>query len=162
MEGTQKIVYILLLLLFPISAFAHSGRTNSAGCHNNHKTGGYHCHGGGGGSGGTSSGSSYDYNKLKNPVVVPIQEQPKRDPDTGRLTDEEVKRLRKKYGLDNNDTANHKARMDRLNKIAEEARGAGENDTSENEDSGILWTLGVVALAYYLFFKNIIFSKTKK
>lgn len=23
---------------------AHSGGTNSAGCHNDHKTGGYHCH----------------------------------------------------------------------------------------------------------------------
>lgn len=23
---------------------AHSGRTNSSGCHNNHQTGGYHCH----------------------------------------------------------------------------------------------------------------------
>lgn len=33
-------------------AWAHPGRTNSAGCHNNRRTGGYHCHGGGGYSGG--------------------------------------------------------------------------------------------------------------
>lgn len=25
-------------------ALAHSGGTDAAGCHNNHKTGGYHCH----------------------------------------------------------------------------------------------------------------------
>ncbi|MDQ2066157.1 YHYH domain-containing protein [Xinfangfangia sp. CPCC 101601] len=25
-------------------AIAHSGGTNSAGCHNDTKTGGYHCH----------------------------------------------------------------------------------------------------------------------
>lgn len=25
-------------------AFAHGGGTNSQGCHNNRKTGGYHCH----------------------------------------------------------------------------------------------------------------------
>ena len=31
---------------------AHPGGLNSAGCHNNRKTGGYHCHGGGGDSGG--------------------------------------------------------------------------------------------------------------
>ena len=28
-------------------ALAHSGRTNSSGCHNNRRTGDYHCHGGG-------------------------------------------------------------------------------------------------------------------
>ncbi|MBN9685815.1 YHYH domain-containing protein [Corallococcus sp. NCSPR001] len=30
-------------------AWAHPGRTNSSGCHNERATGGYHCHGGGGG-----------------------------------------------------------------------------------------------------------------
>lgn len=29
------------------AAFAHGGRTNSEGCHNDRKHGGYHCHGGG-------------------------------------------------------------------------------------------------------------------
>ncbi len=33
-----------LLLIFPISVFAHSGRTNADGCHTNRKTGEYHCH----------------------------------------------------------------------------------------------------------------------
>jgi hypothetical protein len=28
----------------PRGAFAHPGGLNSEGCHNNHKTGGYHCH----------------------------------------------------------------------------------------------------------------------
>lgn len=35
-----------LLIIFPISVFAHSGRTDSSGCHTNKKTGDYHCHGG--------------------------------------------------------------------------------------------------------------------
>lgn len=33
-----------LLLAFPISALSHGGGLNSEGCHNNRKTGGYHCH----------------------------------------------------------------------------------------------------------------------
>jgi len=38
---------LLLALLFHLassSALAHPGRTNASGCHNNRKTGGYHCH----------------------------------------------------------------------------------------------------------------------
>ena len=35
---------ILLTLFFSTSLLAHSGRTNSEGCHNNRKTGDYHCH----------------------------------------------------------------------------------------------------------------------
>ena len=36
----------LFILLVSISGlcFAHSGGTNSSGCHNDHKNGGYHCH----------------------------------------------------------------------------------------------------------------------
>ena len=34
----------LLLIIIPTLLMGHSGNTNSAGCHNNHKTGGYHCH----------------------------------------------------------------------------------------------------------------------
>jgi hypothetical protein len=38
-------------VLVPISpAVAHSGGLNAEGCHNNRKTGGYHCHRSGGGS----------------------------------------------------------------------------------------------------------------
>lgn len=33
-----------LLVLFTSPVFAHSGRTNSEGCHTNNKTGQYHCH----------------------------------------------------------------------------------------------------------------------
>jgi hypothetical protein len=38
------IVMSLVTLLGTSSAFAHSGRTDSNGCHTNHKTGSYHCH----------------------------------------------------------------------------------------------------------------------
>jgi len=36
---------IFLMFCIPLLANAHGGRTNSSGCHNNRKTGGYHCHG---------------------------------------------------------------------------------------------------------------------
>ena len=39
-----KIFLIFILLIFPISIFAHSGRTDANGCHTNRKTGDYHCH----------------------------------------------------------------------------------------------------------------------
>jgi hypothetical protein len=35
---------VSLALLAGSSAFAHSGGTDSNGCHHNRKTGGYHCH----------------------------------------------------------------------------------------------------------------------
>ena len=37
-----------LALAWPTPAEAHGGRTNSEGCHNDRKRGGYHCHNGGG------------------------------------------------------------------------------------------------------------------
>lgn len=37
---------VLLLLSSALSAFGHSGGTNANGCHTNHRTGEYHCHGG--------------------------------------------------------------------------------------------------------------------
>lgn len=40
----KKVVFILLGLGFAVILFAHSGGTNSEGCHTNHKTGEYHCH----------------------------------------------------------------------------------------------------------------------
>lgn len=46
---------IVMGTITPISADAHSGRTNSDGCHTNRKTGEHHCHGG---SSSSSSGSS--------------------------------------------------------------------------------------------------------
>lgn len=38
---------LLAILLVATPAYAHPGRTNSEGCHNNRKTGDYHCHNGG-------------------------------------------------------------------------------------------------------------------
>jgi hypothetical protein len=39
------IVLAILALLISADAMSHGGRTNSAGCHNDKKNGGYHCHG---------------------------------------------------------------------------------------------------------------------
>lgn len=36
--------FLLLGLLISMNALAHSGGTNSSGCHNETRTGGYHCH----------------------------------------------------------------------------------------------------------------------
>lgn len=40
----MKKLAILVLALASTLAFAHSGGKDSAGCHNDHKNGGYHCH----------------------------------------------------------------------------------------------------------------------
>lgn len=42
----KKIIVFLMLILLNVT-FAHSGRTNAEGCHNDRKNGGYHCHNGG-------------------------------------------------------------------------------------------------------------------
>jgi len=48
------------VLLIHGTAFAHSGGTNSEGCHTNSKTGDYHCHNSGtSGGGGSGGGSTY-------------------------------------------------------------------------------------------------------
>jgi hypothetical protein len=39
----------VLIAMAPSPASAHGGRTNSEGCHNDRKNGGYHCHNGGAG-----------------------------------------------------------------------------------------------------------------
>lgn len=36
---------LLICMMLSPSVLAHSGRTNSEGCHTNRKTGEYHCHG---------------------------------------------------------------------------------------------------------------------
>ncbi|WP_171040428.1 HNH endonuclease [Pseudoalteromonas sp. S4389] len=41
----MKLFIFLSLSMISISSAAHSGRTNSEGCHNDRKNGGYHCHG---------------------------------------------------------------------------------------------------------------------
>lgn len=38
------LILSIVVAVFSTAAFAHSGGTNSAGCHKNHSTGGYHCH----------------------------------------------------------------------------------------------------------------------
>lgn len=43
------------LIAAPVAVAAHPGGLNSEGCHNNRKTGGYHCHRGNGGSRGSGS-----------------------------------------------------------------------------------------------------------
>ena len=40
----KKIFMALLLTSIASFAFAHSGGTDSNGCHNDRKNGGYHCH----------------------------------------------------------------------------------------------------------------------
>ncbi|MUK32119.1 YHYH domain-containing protein [Aliivibrio fischeri] len=41
----KKLVLIMLVCFgLPSGAIAHSGGTDSNGCHTNHKTGEYHCH----------------------------------------------------------------------------------------------------------------------
>lgn len=32
------------VMIFSINGYTHGGRTDSNGCHNNKKQGGYHCH----------------------------------------------------------------------------------------------------------------------
>lgn len=40
----KKVVFLLLGLGFIAALFAHSGGTNSQGCHTDSRTGLYHCH----------------------------------------------------------------------------------------------------------------------
>lgn len=57
MDYLKVAVLSLVLMLMPISAYAHPGGTNKQGCHTNNDTGKYHCNHGGNSS---SSGSSDD------------------------------------------------------------------------------------------------------
>jgi hypothetical protein len=45
-KGTpmKKLIVVVLTTLLAAHAFAHSGGTDSNGCHHNRKTGDYHCH----------------------------------------------------------------------------------------------------------------------
>ncbi|WP_348967358.1 YHYH domain-containing protein [Pseudomonas sp. PS02303] len=46
-QALMKLSALLIAALLSISsvaAFAHSGGTDSKGCHRNHKTNDYHCH----------------------------------------------------------------------------------------------------------------------
>ena len=67
-----KILVILVIFVFCVYDFAysHSGRTNSAGCHNVTATGGYHCHSSGSGSSGGSSSRSGNYSQSDDDVYL--------------------------------------------------------------------------------------------
>lgn len=70
------IIWVLLLFIFTTPAYAHSGRTNSSGCHNCYTgacAGTYHCHGGG------SNGYNSGYTA---PVYTPPKPRPL-NPTTG-------------------------------------------------------------------------------
>ncbi len=43
MPSLLKVV-LIGLLIFPYQAYSHGGGLNAEGCHNNRKTGDYHCH----------------------------------------------------------------------------------------------------------------------
>jgi hypothetical protein len=40
----KKIIALVVLAAASLTAYAHSGGTDSNGCHRDHATGGYHCH----------------------------------------------------------------------------------------------------------------------
>lgn len=40
-----RYMLILLIVLLAKNTMSHGGRTNASGCHNDRKSGGYHCHG---------------------------------------------------------------------------------------------------------------------
>lgn len=40
----KKVLAVILMATFASTVFAHSGGTDSSGCHTNHKTGDRHCH----------------------------------------------------------------------------------------------------------------------
>jgi hypothetical protein len=44
MKKISAVVIAALIAVASVSALAHSGGTDSKGCHRNHKTGDYHCH----------------------------------------------------------------------------------------------------------------------
>jgi hypothetical protein len=62
-------LFPIILLASASAAHAHPGGLNGAGCHNNRRTGDYHCHGGGGYSGGGYS----------SPAPAPVCEDVTRD-----------------------------------------------------------------------------------
>ncbi|NMQ29316.1 YHYH domain-containing protein [Candidatus Accumulibacter phosphatis] len=41
---TISLFFAIAIAVVSGSAIAHSGGTDSKGCHTDHKTGGYHCH----------------------------------------------------------------------------------------------------------------------
>lgn len=54
----MKVLIIIFLAMTATQVSAHGGRTNSSGCHNDNKNGGYHCHGGSSSRSSSNSSSS--------------------------------------------------------------------------------------------------------
>ena len=40
----KKVLAVILMATFATTVFAHSGGTDSSGCHTDHQKGGRHCH----------------------------------------------------------------------------------------------------------------------
>ena len=53
MQNFKQIIFIILFTFISNQIFSHGGGLNAQGCHNERKTGGYHCH-----RGSSSSSSS--------------------------------------------------------------------------------------------------------
>ena len=66
----KKILTIILIVCYSSSSFAHSGRTDSSGCHNDNVNGGYHCHNGGSSGGGDDGGGSPSVGGMIGGIVV--------------------------------------------------------------------------------------------
>ena len=58
----MKSFIILLAFAITATAIAHSGGTDSSGCHNDHKRGGYHCH--------KSDDTLITNQKIRNPASI--------------------------------------------------------------------------------------------
>lgn len=43
-QGVRALIIVLLVLALPAEALAHGGRLDRHGCHNDRRTGTYHCH----------------------------------------------------------------------------------------------------------------------
>jgi predicted outer membrane repeat protein len=44
MTNIKQIIFIIIITFISNEAFSHGGGLNAQGCHNERKTGGYHCH----------------------------------------------------------------------------------------------------------------------
>ena len=95
-----KIILFLILSVFFIEQVAsHPGRTNSSGCHNDRKTGGYHCHNSGSSYSGRSSYSSSSYSSSSSNSKSYKSPSPYKN-DYGKETVKEIQRLLKKGGYE--------------------------------------------------------------
>ncbi|MDO5089358.1 MAG: excalibur calcium-binding domain-containing protein [Leptotrichiaceae bacterium] len=81
----MKRIILLSIVVFSLNATSHPGRTDSAGCHTNRKTGEYHCHG--------KTGSSSSGNKTRKKVTTTKSKSSsrKRATKTTKSTDSGIK-----------------------------------------------------------------------